>query len=396
MGTAVAGMLLIAATYGMARFGVGLFAPYLAAERPELIGALGWAAAAQFTSYSLAAVVAAHLVDRNPRTGLVLAGVTATAGCAGVAVASDPMVFVVAVFVGGMGCGFASPALVPIIDAVVAPEATATAQSVANAGTAVGVIGAGLLAFAVPSIGLAWTFMASMCAVTMVAAWYPVRARTDLAAPGAATSVPSSIPPLGAWRPLFLPGAAAVVAGAGSSLIWTFGPLLITESGSVAPERVGWLWIALGLGGFLGTLTGALVERTGRRGGWCACAGALALASAGVALSVATGSSWAAYLSTAVFGAGYMGLTAVLILWARHAWPNGAGAGTSVLFIALATGQALGAVGFGTAQESLDPTLLATLAASLCTAGGLAALAGKRPPHRGRARRFAGQDPTAL
>lgn len=27
-GAAVAGMLLIAATYGMARFGVGLFAPY--------------------------------------------------------------------------------------------------------------------------------------------------------------------------------------------------------------------------------------------------------------------------------------------------------------------------------------------------------------------------------
>ena len=378
MGTAVAGMLLIAATYGMARFGVGLFAPYLAAERPDLIGALGWAAAAQFTSYSLAAVVAARLVDRSPRTGLVLAGVTATVGCLGVAVASDPLVFVAAVFVGGTGCGFASPALVPIIDAVVAPEATATAQSVANAGTAVGVIGAGLLAFAVPSIGPAWTTMALFCAVTMVAAWYPVRARTDLAASRAPTSGPPSVPRPGAWRPLFLPGAAAVVAGAGSSLIWTFGPLLITESGSVAPERVGWLWIALGLGGLLGTLTGALVERTGRRGGWCTCAGALALAGAGVALSVATGGSWAAYLSMAVFGAGYMGLTAVLILWARHAWPNSAGAGTSVLFIALATGQALGAVGFGTAQELLDPVLLATLAAGLCAVGGLAALTGKR------------------
>lgn len=378
MGTAVAGMLLIAATYGMARFGVGLFAPYLAVQRPELVGVLGWAAGAQFTSYSVAAVVAARLVDRSPRTGLVLAGATATTGCVGVAVTSDPVVFVVAVFIGGMGGGFASPALVPIIDAVVAPEATSTAQSVANTGTAVGVIAAGLLASAVPSIGPAWLLMAMLCAAAAVTVWHRVRARTDLATPQACASGPSSAPSLQAWWPLLAPGAAALLAGAGSSLIWTFGPLLLTESGAVAAERVGWLWIALGLGGLLGTLTGTLVERTGRRGGWCACAGALALASAGVALCVVTGGSWAAYTSMAVFGAGYMGLTTVLILWARHVWPHSAGAGTSVLFIALATGQALGSVGFGAAHELLPPVLLTTLAAGLCAAGGLTALMGKR------------------
>lgn len=387
MGTAVAGMLLIAATYGMARFGVGLFAPYLAAERPELVGVLGWAAGAQFTSYSLAAVVAARLVDRSPRTGLVLAGVTATTGCVGVAVTSEPVVFVVAVFVGGMGGGFASPALVPVIDAVVAPEATSTAQSVANTGTAVGVIAAGLLASAVPSIGPAWLLMALLCAVAAIAVWHPVRARTDLATAQTPASgpLPAPTPTPGAWRPLLTPGAAALLAGAGSSLIWTFGPLLLTGSGAVPAERVGWLWIVLGLGGLLGTLTGTLVQRTGRRGGWCVCAGALTLAGAGVALCVATGDSWAAYTSMAVFGAGYMGLTTVLILWARHAWPHNAGAGTSVLFIALATGQALGSVGFGAAQELLHPVLLATVAASLCAAGGLTALLGTRRLDRGQA-----------
>ena len=378
MGVAVAGMLLIAATYGMARFGVGLFAPLLAAERPQLVEVLGWAAAAQFTSYSLAAVLAALLVDQHPRTGLVLAGVTATIGCLAVAVASDPVVFVVAVLVGGMGGGFASPALVPVIDAVVHPEATATAQSVANAGTAVGVIGAGLVAFTATSIGPAWMLMALACAVASVAAWYPVRARTDLIASGGLDSRPRLDRVPGVWRVLLLPGVAAVTAGAGSSLIWTFGPLLLTESGPVGPEQVGWLWIALGLGGFLGTLTGVLISRTGLRAGWCTCAGALALASAGVALSAATGSSWVAYASMALFGAGYMGLSAVLILWARHSWPNNAGAGTSILFIALASGQALGSVGFGTAQDLLSPIVPAALAAGLCATGGLIPVLGRR------------------
>ncbi|VXB41973.1 hypothetical protein [Citricoccus sp. K5] len=154
--------------------------------------------------------------------------------------------------------------------------------------------------------------------------------------------------------------------------------MILTESGPVVPEQVGWLWIALGLGGHLGTMTGAVVQRIGRRGGWCVCTGGLALASSGIALSVSTGELWFAYASMAAFGAGYMGLTTVLILWARQAWTENVGSGTSVLFIALATGQALGSVGFGAGRELLSPGSLAVLAAGLCLGGGLSAMAGKR------------------
>ncbi|MEX5236747.1 MFS transporter [Kocuria arenosa] len=394
LGAAVAGMLLIAATYGMARFGVGLFAPVLSAQRPDLTGVLGWAGAAQFTSYSLAAVVAARWVDRRPRAGLLFAGATAVLGCLGVAVASTPLLFVVAVFVGGMGGGFASPALVPVIDAVVAPHTTATAQSVVNSGTAVGVIGAGVVASTAAAVGPAWVFMALVCAAATAAAWCSARARTGPAsAPRPAAEPPSvpaggpsavlvrgpSAPPTrGPWRLLVRPGAAAVVAGAGSSLIWTFGPLLLTGSGAVSPARVGGLWIALGLGGVLGALTGTLVRRAGIRGAWCWCASALAVAAAGVAVSVVAGSAWVAHGSMALFGAGYMGLSGVLILWARRLWPGSAGAGTSVLFIALATGQALGSAGFGLAREVAGPAVLAVPAAGLCVLAGVTAVVRKR------------------
>ena len=80
---ALAGTLLIASTYGMARFGVGLFAPRLLAERPELAPVVGWAAAAQFVSYSLAAAVAARVSDRRPRAAVLAAGTTAALGCVG-------------------------------------------------------------------------------------------------------------------------------------------------------------------------------------------------------------------------------------------------------------------------------------------------------------------------
>lgn len=381
LGVAVAGMLLIAATYGMARFGVGLFAPRLAQERPELIEVLGAAAAAQFLAYSLAAVIAGRLVDRRPRAGLVLAGSTATLGSLGVALASEPLFFITSVVIAGMGGGFASPALVPVIDAVVARGARATAQSVVNTGTGVGVIGAGLVAFSAPSVGSAWVVMAGLSAAAAAAVIFPLHGRTDLGA--AARPGGASQPDMGegpdrqastmarlAWRKLLLPGTAAVVVGAGSALIWTFGPLLASDSGVVAAAQVGWLWIALGAGGLLGTFTGVLVTRLGEPAGFGVTAGVLAVASGVLAWALLGDSGAAAYASMAIFGAGYMALSGVLILSARRVWPGHAGAGTSVLFIALATGQAVGSAGFGLVQGSWNPAVLAAVAASLCLVGG--------------------------
>lgn len=376
---AVAGMLLIAATYGMARFGVGLFAPYLAAERPGLVGVLGWAAAAQFTSYSLAAALSIRWADRHPRWGLALAGATATLGCAGIAVATTPAAFIASVLVAGLGGGFASPSLVPVLDALVDSGAAATAQSVVNAGTAIGVIGAGGVAFAASAIGPAWLLMALVCAAAWAALWTRLRGRGDLRP--ASGRGKSPVLPRGSWKAVTVPGTAAVVVGIGSAMTWTFGPLLVTTSGTVAPGHVGWLWIALGLGGFFGAAAGMLVERFGLRGAWCAGAGAVALASAGVAWSVGPGGAWMAYASLALFGAGYIGLTGVLILWARRVWPRHPGAGTSVLFIAVATGQAAGSAGFGVLQGSVDPAVLAAAAAGWCLLGGVVALLG-RGPHR--------------
>jgi predicted MFS family arabinose efflux permease len=222
--------------------------------------------------------------------------------------------------------------------------------------------------------------MGLLCATTAVAVWYSARARADLG--NSARTDPerrsSRGPQLGPWRLLVIPSVAAVIAGVGSALIWTFGPLLLTDAGSVATEQAGWLWIALGLGGSLGVLTGALVQRLGTRGGWCFFAGALALASAGVAVSVAIGSAWTAYASMAIFGAGYMSLSGVLILWARNVWPGRAGAGTSMLFIALAIGQALGSAGFGLARGVMPPVALATLAAGFLILGGFTGLIRKR------------------
>ena len=361
---ALAGTLLIASTYGMARFGVGLFAPRLVAERPALAPVVGWAAAAQFVSYSLAAAVAARVSDRRPRAAVLVAGTTAALGCIGVATTASAGWFVALVFVGGTGAGLASPALVRLVDAVTPPHAAATAQSLVNTGTAVGVVVAGALALAVPSTAGAWWTMAALNALAAGAVLLLVRGRGRLGEPSASVSGTSYD-----WRPLTTPAAAAVVVGAGSALLWSYGPLIATGSGPVDDGRVGFLWIALGMGGFLGPLTGRLVERRGLAGAWAWSVGAVAVASVALAGAVGVDLAWPAYVAMACFGAGYMCLSGVLILWAREVWPEAAGRGTSVLFVALAVGQAVGAVGFDVWLDVAGAVTACLTAALLCLAG---------------------------
>jgi predicted MFS family arabinose efflux permease len=365
LAVAVLGTLLIASTYGMARFGVGLFAPRLVDERPDLAAVIGWAAAAQFVAYAVAAAVAARTSDRWPRSGVAIAGATAGLGCLGVATTSSTAWFVVLVFVGGTGAGLASPALVRLVDAVVDPTRAATAQSVVNTGTAVGVAVAGLLAMTTPSIAAAWWAMAAVNAGASLG----LLLLTRRAEPAAPTEDETSYD----VRALAGPAVAALVVGAGSALIWSYGPLLAAGRGAVGDDRVGLLWIALGIGGLLGPLTGRLVERRGTGGAWTVSVGGVVAANLLLGAGLTLGPAWATYVAMACFGAGYMCLSGVLILAARNAWPDAAGRGTSLLFIALAVGQAAGAVGLDALQAS-EPVLAVVVAAAVCAAGATVSL----------------------
>ena len=374
---AVTGMLVIASAYGMARFGVGLFAPRLIADQPTLAGVLDWAGAAQFTSFCVAAALAARFVDHYPRPVLLSAGTTAVIGCLGVAWATDPAVFLAAASVGGMSGGLASAALVPIIDGAVAPHRSATVQSIANSGSAAGLIGAGMVSLLPVGVESAWLLMALFSGTVAALCWRASRSRR-----GEAT-LPHNTPARPARTPyrsaLLLPGVSAAIAGAGSALVWSFGPLLVTDAGALDAASTGTLWIAAGVGGLSAILTGKIAGRWGVEGAWLwlAVTTAAAILLLGVAVSAASG--LLAIAAMIVFGGAYISLTGVLILWARRVAPGTAGAATSILFIAFTLGQACGSALFGVLRGTLGPTPLIVLAAGLCAAGGVIGLAFRRP-----------------
>ena len=111
-------MGLIAATYGLARFGYGLFLPQFQ-QAFDLDGATaGMIQAGSFLSYCVAAVIAA-LGAKWPRLLVVCAGASASAGALTVATAPSPAVLGIGVVVAGTGAGFATPGTVGLISRII-------------------------------------------------------------------------------------------------------------------------------------------------------------------------------------------------------------------------------------------------------------------------------------
>lgn len=332
----VSSVALIAATYGMARFGVGLLHPQMASARPSLQDALRPAGTAQFASYCVSVLIGGQLAQTRGRAVAAAAGLSAGIGCVGLLLAQSPTTFTMAAFIAGSGAGLASPALVPLLDRAVPVRWSATTQTAVNSGTAVGLIISGSLVLITTGITMPWALIAVMCVAAGTAVWFfapsgiPREAATSESGDGVRLVVPVSL---------------AGVVGIVSAFVWTYGPSVIVQHGLISTGGIGWLWVAVGLGGLLAVFTSQLVDRTGPLVAFLLSTSGIALATAGVALAT---QPWLAIASLALFGAAYMALSGILILWGRLLRPSNGGQATAWLFLALAVGQALGAATIAT------------------------------------------------
>jgi predicted MFS family arabinose efflux permease len=106
----------------------------------------------------------------------------------------------------------------------------------------------------------------------------------------------------------------------------------------------------LGAAGILGALTADLVARYRIAATWAGVLLSLALSTS--ALALAPRSQPIAMAGAVLFGAGYVALTGVLILWASRVVPGRAATAVAGVFLLLSLGQLLGAGLVGRLIES--------------------------------------------
>jgi predicted MFS family arabinose efflux permease len=256
----------------------------------------------------------------------------------------------------------------PFSDAVatlVPPQRRSRTLAVISTGTTFGLMVAGPVALLTGSAWrVAWVLFAG-CAV-VVAVW-----NAWLLPAGAQLDSQHRLPDLRwGWfvcsrsRPLF---AVAFSYGLIAAFYYTYAVDLVRASG--LPSSSGpLLWAVIGVGGTTGVITGDLAERFGVRRVLVAC---LALLSAAIALLAAAPASWPAVLASAlVYGAAYMPIAALLVVWSASVFAQQPATGFSATVLVLAVGSIAGPAVLGAIAGQLGLPAAFFLAAglTLCTA----------------------------
>ena len=318
---------------------------------------VGAIASSSYVGYCVAIVASTVAAARwGARAVAVSAGLCAAIGTGLIALAPSTAVLTAGVVVAGSSTGLASPPLAQAIAHRVPSGRADRVQTVVNAGTGLGVLVSGPVALLLADTWR-WAWAAfSLAAVTVTV--------TVAVAVAVAVTVPRAIAPgpAGGATPLDRPRAwrrrlgtarllaAALVFGAGSSAVWTFGRDVVSSAGASELVSTG-SSIVLGAAGLLGALAGDVVARLGLARAWTAAM--LLVAAATLALGLAASTTVAVFTGAAVFGGVYIALSGMLLLWGTRVFPDRPVLGVGAAFLLLALGQALGAPLLGLLADHL-------------------------------------------
>jgi predicted MFS family arabinose efflux permease len=368
---ASAGIGVVGASFGMARYGYGLLLPDIRAGYGLTSGALGLIAAGSYLAYLAASAAVGPLAARvGARRVVVLGGCCATSGMLLAGLSGTPLVLALGVLVGGASCGLVFPPFSDAIEALVAPTRRARTLAAVSSGTGYGV------AIAVPIAlvaGSAWrSAWLAFAVVSMVMTLWAAR----VLPPADARPTPRDLPHI-SWSWLVCPRSGPLLVGAlliglAASVYWTFAVDYLVTEGSL-PTSTSRLFLALvGSASVLGILAGDLVRRVSPAGAFSALTAMLA-GSLGL-LAAAPASLAAAALSGVVFGASFNLIVAIQSIWTSRVFAQRPSAGLAAVMFMLGLGLLVGPPSAGLLADRLG------LGAVLLLAAGLAATAGVLPP----------------
>jgi predicted MFS family arabinose efflux permease len=368
---ASAGIGVVGASFGMARYGYGLLLPDIRSTYGLTTGALGLIAAGSYLAYLAACAAVGPLAARlGARRLVVLGGCCATTGQLLAGLSHTPLVLALGVLTGGASCGLVFPPFSDAVDALVEPARRARTLAAISSGTGYGVAIAVLIAIVA---GAAWrSVWLAFSVVSLLATLWAARVLPTTGT----RPTPRDLPRISrSW--LVCPRSGPLLAGAlllglAASVYWTFAVDYLVTEGSL-PTNTGRLFLAVvGMASVIGTLAGDLVRRVTPAAAFSALTAMLA-GSLGL-LAAAPSSLGAAALSGLLFGASFNLIVAIQSIWTSRVFAQRPSAGLAAVMFMLGLGLLIGPPAAGLLADRLG------LGAVLLLAAGLAAIVGALPP----------------
>jgi len=336
-----AAFALTAVSYGLARFAFGLLLPEIRTELSLDIATTGWIGSSAFIAYCIGVCITFALNRACPPRAIAFAaGLASTIGMVIITLSTSGVVLGLGVALAGLSTGLTSPPLATAVSLQFDDAHRPKANAIINAGTAAGIVLSGLASLLVFG---GWRELYVLFSVISgaVAVWvlYAVPTGHERTA-----SEPFS------FAIFKRPGMLALCTGSflmglSSTAIWTFGGSLLRDEFNFTQTDIAWIWVALGLAGVAGAMTGVFVQRFGLV--WVHRVSLVGMAAGMIGLSFTSVSVAFAFISVALFGASYITSSGAFLIQGIRLLPDRPDLGLGMPFLILASGQSAGSPLFG-------------------------------------------------
>lgn len=347
----MAGLPMIAVTYGLSRFSYGLLLPGINQTLHMNQATSGIVSALSYIAYCLAIVTAMIVANKwPPRTILMIAGISAITGLGSIAGSFNAVLLGTGVFLAGLSTGFSSPPYADIVDSQIEKSKQNQVNSWINSGTSIGTALAGLTAIWLVDNwrGAYVLFMGIAILVTAVnykgtpkqeKTKHQLRLKLSKKERGHAVKL----------------GIAALVIGFSCSAYWLFSRDFMLHVDTVSGYVGKWFWVIIGAAGIWGGTVGIFIHKFGITMAYIM--SIVALSTASLLLSISALNNFLGLLSPMLFGSAYIFMSGVLLVWGISVFQDNPSFGLGMPFFLLAFGQAIGAavsgivagwIGYGT------------------------------------------------
>lgn len=333
----MAGLPMIAVTYGLSRFSYGLLLPGINQTLHMNQATSGIVSALSYIAYCLAIVTAMIVANKwPPRTILMIAGISAITGLGLIAGSFNAVLLGTGVFLAGLSTGFSSPPYADIVDSQIEKSKQNQVNSWINSGTSIGTALAGLTAIWLVDNwrGAYVLFMGIAILVTAVnykgtpkqeKTKHQLRLKLSKKERGHAVKL----------------GITALVIGFSCSAYWLFSRDFMLHVDTVSVYVGKWFWVIIGAAGILGGTVGIFIHKFGIAMAYIMSIAALSTAS--LLLSIPALNNFLGLLSPMLFGSAYIFMSGVLLVWGISVFQDNPSFGLGMPFFLLAFGQAIGA-----------------------------------------------------
>jgi predicted MFS family arabinose efflux permease len=332
---ASAGIGVVGASFGMARYGFGLLAPDIRASFQLTNSAIGLLAAASYVTYLVTSITAGMLSVRlGARTVVAAGGFCAVTGMVVAGTAATPGLLFAGLLMAGASAGLVFPPFSDVVSGSLAPDRRARVLAAISSGTGWGVaLAVPIALLAGESWRTAWLLFAA--AAALATGWaLAVLPPVDKSAEPSMTVrlrpgwfvCPRSSPLL----------TGALLIGLASSTYWTFAVEHLQSQGGLSTANSRIVLAVVGLASIGGTASADAVRHLGARAAFILAAVAEAVSLA--LLGLFPGTLAVALFSAALFGAAYNTVIAVQVIWSAQIFAARPSAGVAAVMVMGALG----------------------------------------------------------